>query len=417
MQTEEIQKGQGGSEAPLIHGQPGRAGADQGQGESQSSPDVDPSRGDQYTSIKFRPQITSSDIFLLSGEMPGIGDHSAILKICEKLYPVVRHLPTWKEPNWSKDTLPGVLFSSITLAIRQWKNDWSEYYPIREVFIGDPRVRQESGRRRRTQRVQESRKNDGSVWLLYAYPCSCEAAMPQMSFLADLKSEDRKLYDILCAVLGKLRSVNGLQLWDHMTDTMDEYSSSETAQEAWGVNNDPDPEFVQDFEEKKATYANYWEDCEVHLKYCSSMGRLSMVKLEKMIKRYKWTTKFKKRILAWVTTGITLIKSKVSVFDYAVPDLEQDQNDDGFALHAGAYQWFRWYGAHSYNGMEGEIDQMMQASYQEGGFYPFRKLVKYTTDQELLAIMNDPYPNMFDDFMWEGFRFFNSKFLTNLRKK
>lgn len=404
MQREE-EAHEGGQEASRFLSKPPRKREDQSSGEPQSAQDVSPGRGDQFFNLAIRDHFTEAEIIdFTGGEIEEVGDASAVLRMCEKLLPVVRNLPQWKEPKWDKNVTVGKILSHISDTIKLWNsNTWETYIPVAAITYGDPRGNYRTGK--------ANKERNPNVWVLWAYETSQLATMPEVSFLPDLKKKSPALYNILCITIGKLNTKAGIHLWDYMTD-MGEFSDPDS-KDSW-PNEEPDPEFTDEYESAQVDVANYWKHAGPTMKYVRSVSKTPMVRLKRMVRNYKWNSAFKKKVKHWVEAAIVVIESKNSIHEYHVDNLIWMHDD--WAMHPRHYTWFRWFGERSGNYIEENIDQALENNYNEGGFYPFRKLFKYTDDKEFQKVKDDGFPLLLDGMMVNALKIFNTNFMKRFKK-
>lgn len=360
------------------------------EGKPECPPNGGPGRGDQLFNLKDIPSgITESELAdFTNGEIEEVGDASSVLRMCEKLLPAVRHLPTWKEPKWTDDVTVGKILALISNAVKDWSNDFSDYYPVCGVAYGDPRVR-----------VEKKDKMPG-VWVLWAYRTSQLSTTPGMSFLKDLKKKSPALYKIFCLLLGKLNTVTGVELWNHFTDYGE--MSNHDYIDSW-PNDDPDPGFVSEFEDAQTDLEQYWNEAGPVLKDVRKLSLRSLKVLKQCVGTYRWDTPYKKKIRVWIEAGIALVETKKKVYDYHCSDVIISGDVE---LHPAHYTWFRWYGNGSSSYVETSVDQALEDHFNEGGFMPFRKLIRYQNDLEFNRVKADTFPKDFETFMLNGMNLF-----------
>lgn len=407
MQTKEASHESGQEVAQLLV-KPPRKRSEQGERESESTQNVSPGRGDQFFNLALRTHITEAEIIdFTGGEIESVGDANAVIKMCSKLLPVVRNLSQWKERKWKEEATVGQVLAHISDTVKAWNSKWKTHVPVCALVYGDPR-----GDYRRTGWKPKEKKNS-DIWVVWAYETSQLATMPSVSFLPELKKKSPALYNILCAIIGRLHKDLGIHLWSYMTDNAE--IRAENMADDW-PNDDPDPEFLAEAEDAQADIKQYWEDAGPTLKYVDRMGKTSITKLNRMVRTYRWDTPFKKKIKAWVESTIVMLRNKKAIREFSVDNLTWMHGDD-FALQPHHYMWFRWFGQNSGNYVENEIDQMMENCYNEGGFYPFRRLFKYTTDAEFQKVKNDRYPFELEKLMMDALDVFSRNFMKRFNKQ
>jgi hypothetical protein len=430
MQEKEIQAGPGGSKTTRIPGQPDGQGGTTETGELQPSANVSPFRGDSFLTVKnLKHKFSMAELADFSGELEGVGDHPAILKMCRHLLPAVQCLPTWKEKKWDNKTTAGQVMAHIADVVYSWRHSvWDTWGPMTDICYGDPRESDMRYNRSTGRWVKDPDKGkDPAIWILWAYRTEQLAITPSMAFLHPLRSVDKPLYNIICTILGKLYSDTGIQLWDHYTDELaDDFDTGMNSMDE--PTDDPDPEFGDgETEENESEYKqrkketlvdikNYWNGAKPVIKECRKMKKTSMKSLKRMVSRYRWNTAYRKKLQRWILNAIEIIETKKSLFSYSINNLVWLQDEIHF--HPPDYIWFRWFGEYSPNYMECRINDWMESNYNEGGgFYPMRSLFRYTTPEAFKEVSEDPFPKQVETLMTAALTLFNDNTIKTLKRR